>query len=126
MQLKEQFRNFDALRAEHDTQIVQIAMESGLRISADQWSSLLYGDSRHRVHMRLLKPLFYLYSTFRSLPESICDRLSCNSLKLAVDELRKLVSQQPPERDLFGIHDVFAHFDVLIAEGVESAEAGLS
>ena len=108
MQLKEQFRNFDALRAEHDTQIVQIAMESGLRISADQWSSLLYGDSRHRVHM-----------------QSICDRLSCNSLKLAVDELRKLVSQQPPERDLFGIHDVFAHFDVLIAEGVESAEADI-
>lgn len=44
MQLKEEFRNYDALRREHDTQIVQIALEAGLRISPDQWSSLLYGN----------------------------------------------------------------------------------
>lgn len=43
MNLKEQFRDYHALRAEHDAQIVQIAMEAGLRISPDQWSSLLYG-----------------------------------------------------------------------------------
>jgi RING finger/CCCH-type zinc finger protein len=57
MQLKEQFRDYEALRAEHDAQIVQIAMETGLRISQDQWSSLLYGDSKHRTHMR--KPSTY-------------------------------------------------------------------
>ena len=51
MQLKEEFRNYDGLRAEHDAQIVQIAMEAGLRISPDQWSSLLYGDCKHRKHM---------------------------------------------------------------------------
>jgi len=43
MNLKDQFRDYEALRAEHDAQIVQIAMEAGLRISPDQWSSLLYG-----------------------------------------------------------------------------------
>lgn len=48
MQLKEEFRTYEALRREHDSQIVQIAMEGGLRIAPDQWSSLLYGDQSHR------------------------------------------------------------------------------
>jgi len=52
MQLKEEFRTYDTLRREHDTQIVQIATEGGLRIAPDQWSSLLYGDSAHKSHMQ--------------------------------------------------------------------------
>ena len=43
MQLKEEYCSYDALRREHDTQIVSIALESGLKISPDQWSSFLYG-----------------------------------------------------------------------------------
>ena len=53
MQLKEEFRTYDTLRREHDTQIVQIATEGGLRIAPDQWSSLLYGDSAHKSHMQV-------------------------------------------------------------------------
>ncbi|XP_076091142.1 uncharacterized protein LOC143063082 isoform X1 [Mytilus galloprovincialis] len=52
MQLKEEFRSYEALRREHDSQIVQIAMEAGLRIAPDQWSSLLYGDTSHKSHMQ--------------------------------------------------------------------------
>jgi RING finger/CCCH-type zinc finger protein len=52
MQLKEEFRSYDALRREHDAQVVQIATEAGLRISPDQWSALLYGDQSHRSHMQ--------------------------------------------------------------------------
>ncbi|CAH3037646.1 unnamed protein product [Pocillopora meandrina] len=52
MQLKEQYRTYDALRKEHDAQIVQIATEAGLRILPDQWSSLLYGDMDHKSHMQ--------------------------------------------------------------------------
>ena len=52
MQLKEEYRSYDALRREHDNQIVTIALEAGLRISPDQWSSLLYGDSAHKSHMQ--------------------------------------------------------------------------
>ncbi|XP_069497200.1 roquin-1 isoform X4 [Ambystoma mexicanum] len=52
MQLKEEFRTYEALRREHDSQIVQIAMEAGLRIAPDQWSSLLYGDQSHKSHMQ--------------------------------------------------------------------------
>ena len=60
MQLKEEYRSYETLRREHDTQIVQIAMEAGLRIAPDQWSSLLYGDSTHKSHM-----------------QSIIDKVSC-------------------------------------------------
>ncbi|MGH0122730.1 UNVERIFIED_CONTAM: hypothetical protein FKN15_007061 [Acipenser sinensis] len=52
MQLKEEFRMYEALRREHDAQIVHIAMEAGLRISPEQWSSLLYGDLAHKSHMQ--------------------------------------------------------------------------
>ncbi|EDW68581.2 roquin-1 isoform X2 [Drosophila virilis] len=52
MQLKEEFRTYDALRREHDAQIVQIATEAGLRIAPEQWSSLLYGDITHKSHMQ--------------------------------------------------------------------------
>ena len=52
MQLKDEFRVYEALRREHDSQIVQIATEAGLRISPEQWSSLLYGDTSHKSHMQ--------------------------------------------------------------------------
>jgi RING finger/CCCH-type zinc finger protein len=52
MTLKEEFRTYEALRREHDTQIVQIATEAGLRIAPDQWSALLYGDNNHKSHMQ--------------------------------------------------------------------------
>lgn len=52
MQLKEEFRTYEALRREHDAQIVQIATEAGLRIAPDQWSALLYGDTAHKSQMQ--------------------------------------------------------------------------
>ena len=77
MQLKEEFREYEALRREHDSQIVQIALEAGLRISPDQWSALLYGDPHHRSHM-----------------QSIVDRLhSPQLLSHALKELRNVVDR---------------------------------
>jgi RING finger/CCCH-type zinc finger protein len=52
MQLKEEFRTYEALRREHDAQIIRVAMESGLRISPEQWSALLYGDQKHKSDMQ--------------------------------------------------------------------------
>ena len=52
MQLKEEIRTYEALRHEHDAQIIQIATEAGLRISPEQWSSLLYGDTTHKSQMQ--------------------------------------------------------------------------
>jgi RING finger/CCCH-type zinc finger protein len=47
-----QFRTYEALRREHDAQIIRVAMESGLRISPEQWSALLYGDQKHKSDMQ--------------------------------------------------------------------------
>lgn len=82
-------------------------MEAGLRISPDQWSSLLYGDSRHRTYM-----------------QSICDRLSTNSLQNAVEELHHIASQQSPERNLFGIETTFGHFEAIVGETSASTPNG--
>ena len=52
MELKDEFRTYEALRREHDTQIIQIAQEAGLRIAPEQWSALLYGDQHHKSAMQ--------------------------------------------------------------------------
>lgn len=72
MQLKEEFRTYEALRREHDSQIVQIAMEGGLRIAPDQWSSLLYGDQSHKSHMQsIIDKVSFSYRLYAVSP--LCD-----------------------------------------------------
>ena len=62
MQLKEEFRNYESLRREHDSQIVSIALENGLRISPEQWSSLLYGDNTHKSHMQSIIDKVFVFN----------------------------------------------------------------
>ncbi|KAM3724777.1 Regulation of longevity by E3 ubiquitin-protein ligase [Dirofilaria immitis] len=91
MQLKTQLRNYDALRREHDAQIVQVAFEQGLRISPDQWSALLYGDQRHRSHM-----------------QSIIDKLqSTQNFEQKINDL-KVAIEQSSEREM--LTPIFEHF----------------
>ena len=52
MQLHTSFRTYEELRRAHDAEIMQVAMETGLRISPEQWSSLLYGDIAHKSQMQ--------------------------------------------------------------------------
>ena len=52
MQLKEEYRTYESLRREHDAQIIKIAMEAGLRISPEQWSTLLYGNPKRKSDMQ--------------------------------------------------------------------------
>ncbi|KAI2810450.1 Roquin-1 [Blomia tropicalis] len=62
MQLKEEFRTYESLRREHDSQIVSIALENGLRISPEQWSSLLYGDNTHKSHMQSIIDKVFVFN----------------------------------------------------------------
>ena len=88
MQLKEEFRTYDTLRREHDTQIVQIATEGGLRIAPDQWSSLLYGDSAHKSHMQVLNLNLSTSNLIHSSFQSIMDKLQTpQSFGQSVQEL---------------------------------------
>ncbi|CAG9539742.1 unnamed protein product [Cercopithifilaria johnstoni] len=100
MQLKTQFRDYDALRREHDTQIVQIAFEQGLRMSPDQWSALLYGDQHHRSHM-----------------QSIIDKLqSTQDFEQQINDLKAAIEQSSDREMLirtFEHFQRFASFDYL-------------
>lgn len=93
MQLKEEFRTYDALRREHDAQIVQIATEAGLRIAPDQWSSLLYGDTIHKSHM-----------------QSIMDKLQTpQSFAQSVQELVIALQRTGDPAKLSGLRTHFKH-----------------
>ncbi|KAI6650482.1 hypothetical protein LOD99_7534 [Oopsacas minuta] len=92
LQLKEDYRQYDALRREHDAQIVQIAYEAGLRISPEQWSSLIYGDLHHKSHMQsIIDKLQTAQSFYNSIHELIStlkksgDPMDLSSLKPSLE-----------------------------------------
>ena len=94
MRLKEEFLLYEDLRKEHDTQIVQIAREAGLRIAPDQWSALLYGDQVHKSHM-----------------QSIIDRLQSGvSFSQCITDLNLALQRS---NDPGNIQGLFMHFKYL-------------
>uniref|UniRef100_A0A0K0DX78 Protein-lysine N-methyltransferase n=1 Tax=Strongyloides stercoralis TaxID=6248 RepID=A0A0K0DX78_STRER len=95
MRLREEFRDYPSLRAEHDAQIVQIALEAGIRIPPEQWSSLLYGDQDHKCHMQSIIDRLLLPMSFESL----------------VDDLMALISKSG---DSFNLRRLKESFDIII------------
>ncbi|KAH8395213.1 hypothetical protein KR222_002379 [Zaprionus bogoriensis] len=99
MQLKEEFRTYDALRREHDAQIVQIATEAGLRIAPEQWSSLLYGDIAHKSHMQSIIDKLQTPSSFAQSVQELVIALQRTSdpakLALLHNHLQYLASIDP-------------------------------
>ncbi|KAL0965829.1 hypothetical protein UPYG_G00286280 [Umbra pygmaea] len=97
MQLKEEFRTYEALRREHDAQIVHIAMEAGLRISPEQWSSLLYGDLLHKSHMQSIIDKLQSPESFAKSVQELTivlqrtgDPANLNSLRLHLELLANI------------------------------------
>lgn len=96
MQLKEEFLTYDSLRGEHDSQIVQIAQEAGLRISPEQWSCLLYGGTMYKSHM-----------------QTIIDRLQTpESFAQSINELMIALQRNNDVSDLSSLRN---HFEILAA-----------
>ncbi|XP_052843761.1 roquin-1 isoform X2 [Drosophila gunungcola] len=140
MQLKEEFRTYDALRREHDAQIVQIATEAGLRIAPEQWSSLLYGDVMHKSHMQSIIDKLQTPSSFAQSVQELVIALQRTSdpAKLASlhHHLKYLANIDPcaevaPWSDLAEALDAVRHSVVglvnfLQHHGVRKAQDGLS
>lgn len=102
MELKEEFRQYDTLRREHDTQIVQIAIEAGLRISPEQWSLLLYGDQSHKSHMQSIIDKLQTPESFGSSIRELTialqrssDPAQLSKLRLKLEKLAEI--DQSPE-----------------------------
>jgi len=77
MRLKEEYRRYEDLRREHDTQIVSIALEAGLRITPEQWSSTLYGDYEHKSELQsIVDKLHEVKPSFAAMIEKL--KKHCN------------------------------------------------
>lgn len=104
LQLKEDYRQYDLMRREHDAQIIQIAYEAGLRISPEQWSSLIYGDLQHKSHMQsIIDKLQTPQSFYNSIHELVAtlkksgDVMNLSSLKPSL-ELIASINTNPGEK----------------------------
>lgn len=140
MQLKEEFRTYDALRREHDAQIVQIATEAGLRIAPEQWSSLLYGDVMHKSHMQSIIDKLQTPSSFAQSVQELVIALQRTSdpakLSSLHHHLKYLANIDPcaevaPWSDLAEALDAVRHSVVglvnfLQHHGVRKAQDGIS
>ncbi|KAI1284828.1 Roquin-1 [Halotydeus destructor] len=106
MQLKEEFCFYETLRRDHDAQIVSIAMEAGLRISPDLWSSLLYGDQTHKSHMqsiidRLQSPQSFSMSIQKLVMalQRSGDPANLSELRIPLETLAQIEASPNPESD---------------------------
>ena len=83
MQLKEEFRTYESLRREHDSQIVQIATEAGLRIAPDQvgcvWNTL-HNDAELHIGRGGLSNCYLNISSGRPCSTATrCTSLTCKA-----------------------------------------------
>lgn len=65
LQLKPEFRTYEALRREHDAQIVSIGIEVGLLFTHEKWSQMLYGDSRYKPQMQSITDKVTIASDYK-------------------------------------------------------------
>ncbi len=84
MELKKEFSKYQALRRQHDTQIIQIALESGIRMSPEQWSQKLFGDSNHKSEMQSIIDKLQSQQTLEKLIADFYDKLSTNLMTTTV------------------------------------------
>jgi hypothetical protein len=76
MELRKEFSKYQALRRQHDTQIIQIALESGIRMSPEQWSQKLFGDSNHKSEMQSIIDKLQSQQTLEKLINDFYDKLT--------------------------------------------------
>lgn len=79
MELKKEYSKYQALRRQHDTQIIQIALESGIRMSPEQWSQKLFGDSNHKSEMQSIIDKLQSQQTLEKLIADFYDKLSTSN-----------------------------------------------
>jgi len=79
MELRKEFSKYQALRRQHDTQIIQIALESGIRMSPEQWSQKLFGDSNHKSEMQSIIDKLQSQQTLEKLINDFYDKLTSTS-----------------------------------------------
>lgn len=80
MELKREFMKYESLRRQHDTQIIQIGLESGIRMTPEKWSQTLYGDSAHKSEMQSIIDKLQSMNTIERLIEDFYEKLEMYSL----------------------------------------------
>lgn len=79
MELRKEFLKYPALRRQHDTQIIQIALESGIRMSPEQWSQKLFGDSTHKSDMQSIIDKLQSQQTIENLIKDFFEKIQNGS-----------------------------------------------
>ncbi|CAF2878072.1 unnamed protein product [Rotaria sp. Silwood2] len=54
IKLKPEFQNYESIRREYDSRIIEMAMSNDFCLSAEQWSYLFYGNMQHEFEMALI------------------------------------------------------------------------
>lgn len=76
LELRREFAKYPSLRRQHDTQIIQIALETGIRMSPEQWSQKLYGDDTHKSDCQSIIDKLQSEQTLEKLVDDLYEKLS--------------------------------------------------
>lgn len=81
LELRPEFTEYDLLRRSHDSQIVKIGLEAGVRMAPEKWSQLLYGDLERKTEMQShIDRLLMATRNIRGLVEEVYNKLELYKL----------------------------------------------
>ncbi|CAF1040763.1 unnamed protein product, partial [Brachionus calyciflorus] len=92
MELRKEFTKYPALRKQHDMQIIQIALESGIRMSPEQWSQKLFGDSTHKSEMQSIIDKIQSQQTLDKLIQDFYDKVQVGSQSVYANQAEPLIN----------------------------------
>lgn len=76
LELRPELAEYDLLRRRHDSQIIKIGVEAGIRMVPEKWSELLYGDSERKNEMQShIDRLLTATRNIRGLAEEVFDKI---------------------------------------------------
>ena len=88
LELKKEYSKYPSLRRQHDSKIISIALNAGIRMSPEQWSHKLFGDATHKSEMQSIIDTLQSELTLEKLTtdfyEKISNTFACDRMDSAV------------------------------------------
>jgi hypothetical protein len=112
MELKKDFSRYQSLRRQHDSKIISIALNAGIRMSPEQWSHKLFGDATHKSDMQSIIDTLQSELTVEKLISDFYEKLNSTiKLEQNFDLTFRLLN-----KSIFEIKSDFEYFDSIYFE----------
>ncbi len=106
LELKKEYSKYQSLRRQHDSKIISIALNAGIRMSPEQWSHKLFGDATHKSDMQSIIDTLQSELTLEKLISDFYEKINNASTNERIDpnslnKLNDLTAEIKPDFEYF-------------------------